>query len=121
MIKREKSRGIKGSYQVVFEACVRTVESFLPDPEIQSIMGTKRLLRIQAAHAQAGTITASASGGWRIEMQITQTTGECHVSITLISLTQKADPFGVMFHWIDTFFDTLESIIRDIISQSREV
>ncbi len=85
------------------------------------MMGIKRLLRIQAAHAQAGTIAATAGGGWRMEMLVSQTTTECQVSVTLISLTQKADPFGTMFRWIDTFLDALEYTVHDILARSREV
>ena len=120
MVTREKSRDIPGSYQVVFEACVRTIESFEPPSEQQSMMGIKRLLRIQSANAQAGTITAKLGEAWHVEIQVASTEGKCSVSVKLLSNEQGADPLGGMFRWIDEFFDSLLHITRSILSKGRE-
>ena len=120
MVTREKSRDIPGSYQVVFEACVRTIESFEPPSEQQSMMGIKRLLRIQSANAQAGTITARLGGAWRLEIQVWETEETCTVSVRLISNEQRTDPFGGMFRWIDEFFDALMHLTREILSKRRD-
>ena len=120
MVTREKRRVIPGSYQVVFEACVRTIESFEPPSEHQSLMGTKRLLRIQSAHAQAGTITARLGGAWNLEIQVSATEEKCTVEVRLISNEQRADPFGGMYRWIDEFFDALMHLTREILSKSRD-
>jgi hypothetical protein len=120
MVTREKSRDIAGSYQVVFEACVRTIESFGPPSEQQSMMGTRRLLRIQSAHAQAGTITAKLGEAWNVEMQVTRAEGKCSVSVKLLSNERRADPLGGMFRWIDEFFDALMHITGEILSKGRE-
>ncbi len=120
MVTREKSRDIAGSYQVVFEACVRTIESFEPPSEQQNMMGTKRLLRIQSANAQAGMITAKLGEAWHVEIQVARTEGKCSVSVKLLSNERGADPLGGMFRWIDEFFDSLMHITRDILSKGRE-
>ena len=120
MVTREKSRDIPGSYQVVFEACVRTIESFEPPSEQQSMMGIKRLLRIQSANAQAGTITAKLGEVWHLEIHVARTEGKCSVSVKLLSNEQGADPLGGMFRWIDEFFDALTHMTKDILSKGRE-
>ena len=120
MVTREKSRDIPGSYQVVFEACVRTIESFEPPSEQQSMMGIKRLLRIQSANAQAGTITAKLGEAWHVEIHVASTEGKCSVSVKLLSNEQGADPLGGMFRWIEEFFDSLMHITRGILSKGRE-
>jgi hypothetical protein len=120
MITREKSRGIPGSYRVVFEACVRAVESFEPDQELQSIMGTTHSLRIQSAQAKAGTIIATAGDTWRVEIRVLQDAGECQVALKLIASAQRADPFGIMFRWIETFLEVLEQIAQTILLRSRK-
>jgi len=117
MVTREKSRDIAGSYQVVFEACVRTIESFEPPSEQQSMMGTKRLLRIQSANAQAGMITAKLGEVWSLEIHVSATEGNCSVSVKLLSNKQRADPLRGMFRWIDEFFDALMHITREILSK----
>jgi hypothetical protein len=120
MVTRAKSRDIPGSYQVVFEACVRTIESFGPPSEQQSMMGSKRLLRIQAANAQAGTITAKLGEAWHLEIQVARAEGKCEVAVKLLSNEQRADPLGGMYRWIDEFFDALMSITKGILSKGRE-
>lgn len=120
MVTREKRRDIAGSYQVVFEACMRTIESFEPPSEQQSMMGIKRLLRIQTANAQAGTITARLGEAWHVEIHVSGTEGKCSVSVKLLSNEQGADPLGGMFRWIDEFFDALMHITRRILSKGRE-
>jgi hypothetical protein len=119
MVTREKSRDIAGSYQVVFEACVRTIESFEPPSEQQSMMGTRRLLRIQSANAQAGMIAARLGEAWSLEIHVSGTEGKCSVSVKLLSNEQGTDPLGGMFRWIDEFFDSLMHITRDILSKGR--
>lgn len=120
MVTREKRRDIPGSYQVVFEACVRTIESFEPPSEQQSMMGSKRLLRIQSANAQAGMITAKLGEAWSLEIQVSETEGKCSVSVKLLSNKQRADPLRGMFRWIDEFFDALMHITGEILSKGRE-
>jgi hypothetical protein len=120
MVTREKSRDISGSYQAVFEACVRTVESFEPPSEQQNMMGVKRLLRIQSANAQAGTITAKLGEAWSLAIQVAGTEGRCIVSVKLLSNEQRADPLGGMFRWIDEFFEALMATTRDILAKGRE-
>ena len=120
MVIREKSHDISGSYRAVFEACVRTIESFEPPNEQRNMMGVKRLLRIQSANAQAGTITAKLGEAWSLEIQVSGTEGKCTVSVKLLSNEQRADPLGGMFRWIDEFFDALMSITRDILAKGRE-
>jgi hypothetical protein len=120
MITREKMRDIPGSYQVVFEACVRTIESFEPPSEQQSMMGTKRLLRMRSANAQAGMVTAKLGAAWSLEIHVSGTEGKCSVSVKLHSNEQGADPLGGMFRWIDEFFDALMHITREILSKGLE-
>ena len=120
MVTRVKSRDISGSYQVVFEACERTIEIFEPPIEQQNMMGIKRLLRIQSANAQAGTITAKLGEAWRLEIQVARAEGKCSVSVKLFSNEQRADPLGGMYRWIDEFFDALMSITKGILSKDRE-
>src|SRR5258708_12694062 len=98
MVRREKSRDIPGSYQVVFEACVRTIESFEPPSEQQSMMGIKRLLRIQSANAQAGTITAKLGEAWHVEIHVPRTEGKCSVSVNLPPTAQGPNPLAAIFH-----------------------
>lgn len=119
MVTREKRRDIGGSYQVVFEACVRTIESFEPPGELQSMMGSRRLLRFQSANAQAGTITARLDEAWSVEIHVAGAEGKCSVSVKLLSNEQGADPLGGMFRWIDEFFDALGRISREILSRGR--
>lgn len=114
MLTREKRRTIAGRYPIVFEACVRTIESFAPPSEQQSMLGTRRLLRIQAAQAQAGTITARVGNAWDVHLQVQEIEGKCSVSVQLQANQQKSDPWGGMYRWIDEFFDALMQFIREM-------
>ena len=114
MLTREKCRAIAGRYPTVFEACVRTIESFAPPSEQQSMLGTRRMLRIQAAQAQVGTIMAKIGDAWEVHLQVVEREGKCSVSVQLQATQQKADPWGLMYRWIEEFFESLMRLTREM-------
>jgi hypothetical protein len=117
MLTREKRRTIAGSYPTIFEACVRTIESFAPPSEQQSLLGTKRLLRIQAAQAQAGTITAKLGNTWEVHLEVVEREGRCAVTVQLQAAQRQTDPWGMMYRWIEEFFEALLRLTREMGSQ----